>query len=34
MGIENLIKYLIWIIFFGVALAGIYFLLRNLGVIG
>ena len=34
MGLENLIKYLTWIIFFGVALAGIYFLLRNLGVIG
>jgi len=34
MDLENLIKYLIWIIFFGVALAGIYFLLRNLGVIG
>jgi len=34
MDLENLIKYLIWIIFFGVALAGIYFLLRKLGVIG
>ena len=34
MGIEDLIKYLIWIIFFGVALVGLYFLLRNLGVIG
>jgi len=34
MGLEDLIKYLIWIIFFGVALAGLYFLLRNLGVIG
>jgi hypothetical protein len=34
MDLENLIKYLIWIIFFGVALAGIYFLLKNLGVIG
>jgi len=34
MDLENLIKYLIWIIFFGVALAGVYFLLRNLGVIG
>jgi hypothetical protein len=34
MDLENLIKYLIWIIFFGVALTGIYFLLRNLGVIG
>jgi hypothetical protein len=34
MDLENLIKYLIWIIFFGVALVGLYFLLRNLGVIG
>jgi hypothetical protein len=34
MDLENLIKYLTWIIFFGVALAGIYLLLRNLGVIG
>lgn len=34
MDLETLIKYLIWIIFFGVALAGLYFLLRNLGVIG
>jgi len=34
MSFDDLIKYLTWIIFFGVALAGIYFLLRNLGVIG
>jgi len=34
MNLENLIKYLIWIIFFGVALAGVYFLLRKLGVVG
>lgn len=34
MDLDNLIKYLIWIVFFGVAFAGLYFLLRNLGVIG
>lgn len=34
MDIEELIRYLVWIAFFGVALAGIYFLLRNLGIIG
>jgi len=34
MDIEDLIKYLIWIIFFAVALTGIYFLLRKLGVMG
>jgi len=34
MDIEELIKYLTWIVFFGVALAGIYFTLRRLGVVG
>jgi len=34
MDLEDLIKYLIWIVFFGAALAGIYFLLRSLGVVG
>ncbi len=34
MNLDNLIKYLIWIVFFGVALAGIYFLLKKLGVMG
>lgn len=34
MDLENLIKYLIWIILFAVALAGIYLLLRKLGAIG
>lgn len=33
MSIESLIKYLIWIVFFGVALAALYFLLGRLGVI-
>ena len=29
---EDLIKYLIWIVFFALALAGVYFLLKKLGV--
>lgn len=29
---EELIKYLTWVIFFMVALAGIYFMLKRLGV--
>jgi len=32
MNLENLIKYLIWIIFFGVALMGVYFLLKKMGI--
>lgn len=32
MNLDDFIKYLIWIIFFGVALAGLYFLLKKLGV--
>ena len=31
---EDLIKYLTWIVFFGLALAGLYFMLRRLGVMG
>jgi hypothetical protein len=34
MNLDALIKYVVWIIFFGVALAGLYFLLKTLGVIG
>jgi len=34
MNLDNLIKYLMWIIFFGVALAGLYFMLKKLGVVG
>jgi len=34
MDIEPLIKYLIWIAFFLLASAGVYVLLRQLGVIG
>jgi hypothetical protein len=32
MNLDEVIKYLIWIVFFGVALAGIYFMLKRLGV--
>lgn len=32
MSLDDLIKYLIWIIFFMIAIAGIYFLLKKLGV--
>ena len=31
MNLDDLIKYLIWIVFFGVALAGIYFMLKTAG---
>jgi len=34
MNLDALIKYVVWIIFFGVVLAGLYFLLKTLGVIG
>jgi len=33
MDLEELIQYLVWIIFFGVALAGVYFMLKRLGVL-
>ena len=33
-GVAWLVFLIIWIVFFGVALVGLYFLLRNLGVIG
>jgi hypothetical protein len=32
MSLDDLIKYIIWVVFFLVALAGIYFLLKKLGV--
>lgn len=32
MNLEDLIKYLIWIIFFAVALIGVYFLLKKFGI--
>ncbi len=33
MNFDEMIKYLIWIIFFGVALAGLIFMLKRTGVI-
>jgi len=33
MNIDNLLKYLMWIVFFGLALAGLYFTLRKIGVL-
>jgi len=32
MNLDVLMKYLIWIVFFGIALAGIYFLFKRLGI--
>jgi hypothetical protein len=34
MTTEELIKYVVWIVFFILAAGGIYLLFRNLGVIG
>lgn len=31
MNLDDLIKYLIWVVFFALALAGLYFLLKKLG---
>jgi|TARA_Y100000310_G_scaffold88833_1_gene85895 hypothetical protein len=33
MNLDSLIKYLMWIIFFGLALAGLYSLLKKFGLI-
>jgi len=33
MSLDEVIKYLIWIIFFGVALTGIYLIVGKLGII-
>jgi len=33
MNLDNLIKYLIWIVFFGVVLTALYFLLQKGGLI-
>jgi len=32
MDLEAFIKYVVWVIFFAVALLGVYFLLKRLGV--
>ena len=34
MKLDVLIKYIIWIIFFGIASTGLYFMLRKFGIIG
>jgi hypothetical protein len=34
MNLDSLLKYLVWIVFFGVTLVGLYFMLRELGVMG
>lgn len=34
MDIEVLIRYLMWIVFFSIALAGLYFMLKKFGLIG
>ena len=33
MDLEEAIKYIIWVIFFGAAFAGVYFMLKKLGVV-
>ena len=33
MDLDTLVKYLIWIVFFGVVLAGIYFMMKKLGIL-
>lgn len=33
MNLDDMVKYLVWIVFFGIALFGIYKLLTRLGVI-
>ncbi len=32
MDLDEFIKYLIWIVFFGIALTGMYFMLKQFGV--
>ena len=32
MNLDSLIKYLMWIVFFGLALTGLYFMLRKVGI--
>lgn len=34
MNLDALIKYIVWIVFFGLALGAVYFLLGRLGIIG
>jgi len=32
MNLDNLLKHLIWIVFFALALAGLYFALKKIGI--
>jgi len=32
MNLDSLIKYLMWIVFFGLALTGLYFMLKKVGI--
>jgi hypothetical protein len=32
MNLDILMKYVIWIVFFGIAVAGIYFMLKRMGI--
>jgi len=34
MNLDDLIKYIIWIIFFEIAIIALYFILKKIGVIG
>jgi len=33
MNLDNLVKYLIWIIFFGMVLGALYFMLKKIGLL-
>lgn len=33
MNLDSMIKYLVWIVFFAIALVGLYFLLKTLGIL-
>ncbi len=33
MNLDEMLKYIIWVIFFGIALIGLYFLLKKAGVL-
>jgi len=33
MNLDELVKYIIWIVFFGLALTGLYFMFKKIGVL-
>lgn len=33
MNLDELLKYAVWIVFFGLVLVGVYFLLRRMGIV-